>query len=99
MIGTSTRCNVGARVRYLPVVPGIPRAREEINMRFFAVGSVLVLLRLFVTPSWSRADSITYVNWTSSTGPVSNTGTVSGTLFGSIKVTYSGELQFAQTGS
>ncbi len=45
------------------------------------------------------ADTISYVNWTSSTGPVSQTGTVSGTLFGSINVTYSGELQFAQTGN
>ncbi len=43
--------------------------------------------------------TFTYVNWTSSTTPVANAGTVSGTLFGSINVTYTGELQFAQTGT
>ena len=68
-------------------------------MRRLAPSSVLLLLLCSVMPTWSCADTITYVNWTSSTGPVANTGTVTGTLFGSLNVTYSGELQFAQKGT
>lgn len=58
-----------------------------------------LLLLLSILPSSSWAATITYVNWTSSTTPVSNMGTASGTIFGTINVTYSGELQFAQTGT
>ena len=58
----------------------------------------LLAATAIVVPTVSGA-TITYVNWTSSTGPVGNVGTVSGTLFGTIGVSYSGELQFAQTGS
>jgi PEP-CTERM motif len=58
----------------------------------------LVAAAIGVVPTVSGA-TITYVNWTSSTGPTSNAGTVSGTLFGTINVSYSGELQFAQTGT
>jgi len=50
-----------------------------------------ILLAAAVVPA--MADTFTYVNWTSSTS-----STVSGTV-GSVTVSYSGELSFAQTGS
>ena len=59
----------------------------------------LVAAAIGVVPAVSGA-TFTYVNWTSSTGPTAGAaGTVSGTLFGTINVTYSGELRFAQTGT